>query len=259
MKKWHQKPWATWLFLVLFFPVGLVFLWKNKHYSTKANGIITAVVLVFAIIVGVTGEEEPNSTASATADNEQEETDDEKASKESEADEKEKSEDTSSTKETLTAKDGLVVVMVDGVEVFDIKTFQSMDAVKELEKEMVAQAEQERKEEQAQKEKEKKSNFEKEIKSLIENSNGVISDIDRNPYGSGSDKQWVVMVSDAWYNSPDHEKKRFAKTIGNTVEKLVKKAGIVERDDTVLVDFWDTYGEVLAEEGVWTGEYELKN
>lgn len=48
--KWYQNNWATWLFLILFFPVGLFFLWKFSSYSTKTKSIIS--IIFVALVLG---------------------------------------------------------------------------------------------------------------------------------------------------------------------------------------------------------------
>ncbi len=83
--------------------------------------------------------------------------------------------------------------------------------------------------------------------------------VENSPYSSSNDyKQVWVTVSDTWYNSQEYEKKRFAETVRDAVEYAIKHAGVQEKDATIVVDFYDTYGELLAEESIWTGNYEIK-
>jgi len=46
---WYQKNWVTIALLVIFFPVGLVFMWKNDRWKTSIKFVITAAFGVVAI------------------------------------------------------------------------------------------------------------------------------------------------------------------------------------------------------------------
>lgn len=61
---WHQRTVSVVLFLVFFFPVGLVLLWLRRDWSVRRRGIVTAVVGVFALIV-VAGANPPPATTTA--------------------------------------------------------------------------------------------------------------------------------------------------------------------------------------------------
>ena len=56
--KWYEKKWVTWIFLIICFPIGLLFLWRWSNYETKSKAIITAVVILFLFSVST----ENNST-----------------------------------------------------------------------------------------------------------------------------------------------------------------------------------------------------
>lgn len=64
-KKFYQKSWFTWLLIIFLWPIGLILLWKNKLYSKRTSIIITAIVVVLAI-VGMTRPSTPSSTTATT-------------------------------------------------------------------------------------------------------------------------------------------------------------------------------------------------
>lgn len=80
------------------------------------------------------------------------------------------------------------------------------------------------------------------LQEMIKSSNGVIYKIEPD----GSWQIVLVTVSDDWYFSPEHEKERFAETIGGIIETLVKNAGKVNIDRSVNVYFYDMHGKELA-------------
>lgn len=99
--------------------------------------------------------------------------------------------------------------------------------------------------------------LEKAFDEIIKNSEGIILDIKRDPYATGNEwRQMHVVVSDAWYHSADHEKKRFAKIVGEKIDQLLWSYGVRERGKTVLVDFYDSYNEKVANEKIFGG-YEI--
>jgi len=67
-KQWHQKQSITWLLIVLFFPLGLILLWKNKFYSKKVNGIITTIFLIIAISGMSSGSDDTQNQITADDD-----------------------------------------------------------------------------------------------------------------------------------------------------------------------------------------------
>lgn len=94
------------------------------------------------------------------------------------------------------------------------------------------------------------------INELIDSSNGVLLGI--QPHFE--DNEWnsvAVTVSDSWYNSAEHEKERFAETIGDTVKILVINAGKVVKDANVSVYFYDSYQKELASPKI-LGGYKIK-
>ncbi|QBK24966.1 hypothetical protein [Ureibacillus thermophilus] len=84
--------------------------------------------------------------------------------------------------------------------------------------------------------------FNNVIAEMISVSEGVLIDI--RPM-SGDDWGIVdVIVSDVWYYTPEHEKERFAESVGTAVEKVVINSG--KADGSVMVYFKDGYGKELA-------------
>jgi hypothetical protein len=47
--KWYQKPSGTIILLILFFPVGLYLMWKNKLWTKNTRWIVTGVFALFVI------------------------------------------------------------------------------------------------------------------------------------------------------------------------------------------------------------------
>lgn len=82
---------------------------------------------------------------------------------------------------------------------------------------------------------------------IVDKSDGVVVSIDKQP---GRDDWGVikVVVSDAWYESPEHEKERFAEVFGSAVKSIVGT-----HDGTVLVNYYDTYDKELATEKIFGG------
>ena len=56
--KFYEKCWFCVLMLILFAPVGIVFLWKYKHFSKNISIILTAASAIFFIFLLATS---PNS------------------------------------------------------------------------------------------------------------------------------------------------------------------------------------------------------
>ena len=92
---------------------------------------------------------------------------------------------------------------------------------------------------------------------LIELSEGVVIDIRQSPYTSLGWQQVQVIVSDAWYESPEHEKERFAENVSGLVEAAIYQSGLVKTDQSILTDFIDSYDKELASEKVFGG-YKIK-
>ena len=44
--KWHQKPSGVIVLLILFFPVGLLLMWKNELWTKQTRWIITGILAV---------------------------------------------------------------------------------------------------------------------------------------------------------------------------------------------------------------------
>lgn len=83
--KWYQKTWVIILFLIIFWPVGLVFMWKSNW--NKITKIIVTIVIAMLFFVGCIGSSsKPNSTQ--INDNKIEEKNDSKADASKEEEEK---------------------------------------------------------------------------------------------------------------------------------------------------------------------------
>lgn len=54
-QKWYDKKWLVILLLVVFYPVGVYALWKNKDYSLPAKVLLTAILAVYVSIMYVCG------------------------------------------------------------------------------------------------------------------------------------------------------------------------------------------------------------
>lgn len=94
------------------------------------------------------------------------------------------------------------------------------------------------------------------LNELIDSSDGVIINV--QPHFTKDDWSSVaVTISDSWYNSQEHEKERFAETIGDTVEKVVKNTEKVSGDKNITVYFYDTYQKELASPKIMGG-YKIK-
>jgi len=91
------------------------------------------------------------------------------------------------------------------------------------------------------------------LKELIKSSNGVIKKIEPD----GTWQIVLVTVSDSWYYSMDHEKERFAETVGGAIETIIRNAGKVNENQSVSVYFYDSYGKELATPKFWGG-YNIK-
>ena len=66
---WYEKTWVVVLSLLFCFPLGLVIVWINKRFTQKTKVVITGVVLVLAVIGGISSAasppEEPEKAAPA--------------------------------------------------------------------------------------------------------------------------------------------------------------------------------------------------
>lgn len=67
-KKFYEQTWFIVLILIFFFPVGLVLVWTNKHWSQKGKIIATVIVAVLVIIgLGSNNGKKTNDTEVTTA------------------------------------------------------------------------------------------------------------------------------------------------------------------------------------------------
>lgn len=65
-KKWHEKTTYIIICLILFFPVGLYFMWKNNIWSKKARWIIS----IFFLLAIVSSSDDKNSSTTSSSSNE---------------------------------------------------------------------------------------------------------------------------------------------------------------------------------------------
>lgn len=66
--KWHQKPVGVIVMLLLFFPVGLYLMWKNKIWSKPIQIIVTLVYAFVTYYQIVAVNEASNATTPATTE-----------------------------------------------------------------------------------------------------------------------------------------------------------------------------------------------
>lgn len=68
--KFYQKPWFTVLALILFFPVGLFLMWKNRHFNKVARVVISAllgIIVLYNIFNGDSSTTHSTSTSTQTS------------------------------------------------------------------------------------------------------------------------------------------------------------------------------------------------
>lgn len=54
-QKWYDKKWLVILLLVVFYPIGVYALWKNKDFSFPVKILLTAILVVYVSIMFVFG------------------------------------------------------------------------------------------------------------------------------------------------------------------------------------------------------------
>lgn len=59
---WYRRTVTIVLFLIFFFPVGLVLMWMRPDWSVRRRGAVTAVVAVLVVVIGVTSPPPPATT-----------------------------------------------------------------------------------------------------------------------------------------------------------------------------------------------------
>lgn len=64
-KKWYQTSWATILFLIFFFPVGLFLMWKYTGWPKVTKWVVTG-VFAFFILVSAFGSDSSKTASSTT-------------------------------------------------------------------------------------------------------------------------------------------------------------------------------------------------
>lgn len=68
--KWYNKKMFTVLMLIIFFPVGLYLMWKNKHFKKPVRIIISLIFVFMIIISGMSTNVEHNDNKKTSLDNE---------------------------------------------------------------------------------------------------------------------------------------------------------------------------------------------
>lgn len=94
------------------------------------------------------------------------------------------------------------------------------------------------------------------MEELIASSDGVIINVQPH-FEDGDWSSAAVTVSDSWYNSQEHEKERFAESIGDTVKSVITNTNRVAEGKHVTVYFYDAYQKELASPKM-TGGYKIK-
>lgn len=60
-QKFYNANWFLWLALILFAPVGIFLMWKNKKFSKKVRGILSGVFALWFLIIASSGNGSSNS------------------------------------------------------------------------------------------------------------------------------------------------------------------------------------------------------
>lgn len=100
-------------------------------------------------------------------------------------------------------------------------------------------------------EKESTKLFNAAIKEIINLSDGIILKIDHSE--NDNIKIVDVIVSDAWYQSENYEKERFAEQIANTIKTVYINTGKSEEGNEVMIYFLDSYNKRLASPKIFGG------
>lgn len=58
-EKFYQKTWFIWVMILLFWPIGLLLLWKSDKYTTKIKAIIS---IIFILVISFAMLNSPSST-----------------------------------------------------------------------------------------------------------------------------------------------------------------------------------------------------
>lgn len=61
---WYDKKWVIWLAIILFFPLGLVLMWRTSNFGMKTKVIVTAFFVL--ILIGSWGREPTDRTTSSS-------------------------------------------------------------------------------------------------------------------------------------------------------------------------------------------------
>lgn len=89
---------------------------------------------------------------------------------------------------------------------------------------------------------------------MIDNSEGIIMNIEQDPYGSNNWRQIHVTVEgNSWEVSSETDKIEFAETVSNTIRGFIYEHNGRDRGDTILVHFYDQNGYDLAKNRIMGG------
>lgn len=103
-----------------------------------------------------------------------------------------------------------------------------------------------------------KENLQKSLDELLEKGEGIIEDITYQDNHKETGEFMKVVVSDTWYDSPKHEKERFAEAIHEQVSHAVWNSGLQEHGDTIVVDIYDSYDKEVAKYKYISDSYKIK-
>ena len=106
-------------------------------------------------------------------------------------------------------------------------------------------------------EKNQKEKLQKALDKLIEDGDGDIIDARFSDNHKESGEFMTVVISDAWYNTPEHEKERYAESAINAVKSAVYNSGLQEHGSTIIVSLQDDFGKEIAKQGL-TGKIKIK-
>ena len=63
---WHRRTVTIVLFLIFFFPVGLILLWQRPDWSVRRRGLVTAVIGVIVLFAAISPSKPPATTTVLT-------------------------------------------------------------------------------------------------------------------------------------------------------------------------------------------------
>lgn len=92
---------------------------------------------------------------------------------------------------------------------------------------------------------------------IIDNSDGVVLSIEQMMPEEGW-KITKVVVSDAWYNSEDYIKERFASEFSESIKTILIKAEQITADETISVVFYDSFDKEVASPKMFGDGYNIE-